>query len=200
MSGIKVGQIDETYSRKHDRYNLASTTTPVGLLAMFKPEKIFITSSGTITAQGLRPLHFEDRRENNPGKSSQAEFNWTTRLLTLTRQKSQLQITLPDGTQDRLSAMYQFMFLDLTRIESLVFSMTNGNKLDTYHYTIGPREQLETPGGQFDTIYLDSQGKPGESRTEIWLETQYNLPCKMIITDSNGDQFTQILQGFKITP
>ena len=200
MSGMKVGQIDETYTRIADNYTLTSTTTPQGLLAAFRPEKIYITSHGLIGKQGLRPLHFEDRRPGNPGKSSLAEFDWDARQLTLTRQALRTQLPLVEGTQDRLSAMYQFMFMHLEGATVLDFAMTNGNKLDNYHYVIGPLQKTVTPAGKFDSLYLDSQGKPGESRTEIWLETQYNLPCKMVITDASGDQITQILSVLKTTP
>ncbi|MFA6970639.1 MAG: DUF3108 domain-containing protein [Gallionella sp.] len=200
MSGMKIGQIDEVYTRDKDHYTLTSITTPLGLLAVFKPEKIYISSSGLITKQGLRPQHFEDKRAGNPGKSSQAEFDWTAQQLTLMHQTQRTQLSLVEGTQDRLSAMYQFMFIHFTGIDTLNFAMTNGNKLDNYHYTIGPVQKLDTPAGQFDSIYLDSQAKPGESRTEIWLETQHNLPCKMIITDAKGEQYTQILSGLKILP
>lgn len=200
MSGMKVGKVDEIYTRSGDRYTLTSTTTPQGLLAAFRPEKIYIASNGLIGKQGLRPLHFEDRRPGNPGKDSTAEFNWDTRQLTLTRQAQHTQVALVDGTQDRLSAMYQFMFLHLDSTAALDFAMTNGSKLDNYHYVIGPLQKLVTPAGKFDTLYLDNQGKAGESRSEIWLETQHNFPCKMVITDANGDQITQILSGLKIIP
>jgi hypothetical protein len=200
MSGTKVGKIDETYSKNGDHYTLSSVTTPLGLLAMFKPEKIYITSRGLITKQGLKPLYFEDKREGNPGKSSQAEFNWTAQQLTLIHQTVRTPLALPEGTQDRLSAMYQFMFINLKDMDMLNFAMTNGNKLDTYHYAIGAREKLDTPAGQLDSIYLDSQAKPGESRTEIWLSTEYKLPCKMIITEANGNQYTQLLSTLKILP
>jgi hypothetical protein len=198
MSGMKVGTIEENYTKNGDRYTLSSVTTPVGLLAMFKPEKIHISSHGKISPRGLKPHHFEDRREGNPGKSSKAEFDWEKHQLTLIRQSLRATVALPEGTQDRLSAMYQFMFTSLDH--AVEFPMTNGSKLDNYRYTIGAREKLDTPAGQFDSVYLDSQGKPGESRTEIWLSAEYQLPCKMIITDANGDQFTQILTGLKVTP
>jgi hypothetical protein len=198
MSGMKVGQIEEIYSRNGSQYTLTSTTTPTGLAAVFRPGKVRIASRGLIEKQGLRPLHFEDKREGNPGKDSTAEFDWNQHLLTLTRQSQQTPLVLAEGTQDRLSAMYQFMFLQLAG--ELKFAMTNGNKLDNYHYVIGPLQKLVTPAGEFDTRYLDSQGKPGENRTEIWLETKYNLPCKMIITDANGEQLAQVLSGLKITP
>ena len=200
MSGMKVGKIEETYTRVANDYTLNSVTTPLGLLAMFKPEKVFLSSQGMITKQGLRPDYFEDKREGNPAKSSQARFDWPAKKLTLIRQTLRTPLDLPEGTQDRLSAMYQFMYINLKNIDTLDFFMTNGSKLDNYHYTVGVREKLDTPAGQFDSIYLETQNKPGESRTEIWLSAENNLPCKMLITDAHGDQYTQILSGLKITP
>ncbi|MDD2914024.1 MAG: DUF3108 domain-containing protein [Gallionella sp.] len=198
---LKVGQIEENYKRDKDSYTLTSITTPVGLLAVFKPEKIFIDSSGLVGKQGLQPQLFNHRRERDDSKASRAEFDWNAGQLILIHQEQHTAVTLPDGTQDRLSAMYQFMFLPLRSPSSLDFPMTNGNKLDSYHYAITRGQKLKTPAGEFNTLYLDSQAKPGESRTEIWLSMQRNnLPCKMIVTDANGDQLTQVLSKLDIKP
>lgn len=199
-SGLRV-EIKEIYTRDKDRYTLSSIWTPVGLLAMLKPEKIFIDSSGLIGKQGLKPLRLNHRRELDESKNSSAEFDWDHKQLTLIHQAQRKVVTLPDGTQDRLSAMYQFMFLSLQNADALDFPMTNGSKLDNYHYAITRDQTIKIPAGEFKAIYLDSQAKPGESRTEIWLATQHhNLPCKMIVTEANGDQFTQVLSKLDIRP
>ena len=198
--GMKIGLLEENYSRNRDHYTLTSTTTPLGLLAAFKPEKLFLTSSGLVDKLGLRPQRFESKREGKPEKELKAEFNWSETKLTLIHLEERTKLDLPDGTQDRLSAMYQFMFVPLERQSALDFAMTNGNKLDNYHYALGAHQKLDTPAGQFDSVYLDNQGKPGENHTEIWLCSEQQLPCKMIITEANGDQYTQILSGLIITP
>src|SRR5574340_1329389 len=108
---IKIGQIEEAYTRDDDRYTLSSTTRATGLLAIFKPGKILITSSGLIGPKGLQPLHFSDHREGHESRNRRAEFDWNARQLTLIQQKQRTVVALPDGAQDRLSAMYQFMFL-----------------------------------------------------------------------------------------
>ncbi|MBI5438336.1 MAG: DUF3108 domain-containing protein [Nitrosomonadales bacterium] len=197
--GIKVGQIEETYMRDNNRYTLSSTTTPVGLLAMFKPEKIFVGSSGLVGKQGLQPLRFNHRRERDASRENSAEFDWNAKQLTLIHQSQRTVSNLPDGTQDRLSAMYQFMFLSLQSAKTLEFPMTNGDKLDSYRYAITRDQKLKIPAGEFNTLYLDSQTKTGENRTEIWLATQRNnLPCKMIITDAGGSQLIQVLSKLDI--
>ena len=199
--GSKIGQIDESYHSSGDHYTLTSTTTPLGLLALFRPQKVFINSDGLVDEQGLHPLNFTQTREGDPGKSVSARFDWAEQQLTLSNPAQSVTLPLPRDTQDRLSAMYQFMFISFTKRSSLDFAMTNGSKLDSYHYAVGARQKMNTPAGKFDSLYLDSQAKPGENRTEIWLATQHhNLPCKMIITDAQGEQITQVLSTLKITP
>ncbi len=196
---LRIGQIEETYTRDNERYSLSSTTRAVGLLAIFNPGKIIISSIGLVGARGLQPHRFSDQRERHESRNRQALLDWDTKRLTLIQQAQRTTVALPDGTQDRLSAMYQFMFLSLQAGTTLDFPMTNGDKLDDYHYVILRGETLKTPVGEFDTLYLDSQAKKGENRTEIWLATQqYNLPCKMTITDSDGDQLTQVLSKLEI--
>lgn len=195
---LRIGVIEETYTRDGDRYTLTSTTTPVGLLALFKPEKVFVTSSGMVGKQGLQPLRFSHRRERDTSKDTDAEFDRENKQITLIYQSERKVVALAEGTQDRLSAMYQFMFLPPSA-KSADFPMTNGTKVDNYHYAVSRGPKIETPAGKFATLYLDDQAKAGERHNEIWLATQrYNLPCKMVITESNGDQLTQVLSKLQI--
>jgi hypothetical protein len=196
--GMRV-EITESYVRNQARYTLSSIWKPTGLLALVRPEKIVVTSSGLAGRQGLQPLLFDHRRELDKNKDSRAEFDWDNKRLTLTHQGQQKVVALPEGTQDRLSAMYQFMFLPLPDGSRVDFPMTNGEKLDDYRYTVTHGQTIKVPAGEFKTIYLDSQIKPGERRTEIWLAAEHHyLPCKMTITEANGDQLTQVLSKFNM--
>ncbi len=199
-NGMRV-EIRETFLRDQNRYTLSSVWMPTGLLAIIKPEKIFIESSGLIGKQGLQPLLLNHRRELDNNKNSRAEFDWNSKQLALIHHGQRTVVALPDGTQDRLSAMYQFMFLSLQDAVTLDFPMTNGEKLDSYHYAVAHNQTVKVPAGEFKTIYLDSGAKPGQRRTEIWLATQHsNLPCKMTITEANGDRLTQVLSKLTIKP
>lgn len=193
-STLKVGQITEVYSRNKDHYALTSTTRAVGLLALFKPGKISIKSTGLIADKGLQPQLFSDHRENEENRNHRAEFDWPGKKLTLIHESQNSIVTLPDGTQDRLSAMYQFMFLPLEKTELLSFYMTNGSKIDIYNYRITPNQSVTVPLGTFKALYLASTPEADASRTEIWLAAEHNnFPYKMIITDRDGDKLTQVL-------
>jgi hypothetical protein len=198
---LRIGQIEETYTRDKDHYSLTSTTRAIGLLAIFKPGKIVISSHGMVGSNGLHPLYFNDQREGDPSKNRQAEFNWAAHSLTLISPDQRKIVDLPEDTQDRLSAMYQFMFLPLAKSKVLNFHMTNGNKLDIYSYTITADQSVTVPLGKFSALYVASIPEAGSNRTEIWLATEHaNFPFKMIITDPDGDQLSQVLTKFDISP
>ncbi len=198
---FKIGEIEESYVRERDHYTLISTTHGVGLVALIKPGRIIIKSSGLINPRGLQPLRFSDVREGEEYRNRSAEFDWEAKQLTLIHQEERNVLSLQDGTQDRLSVMYQFMFLPLKPGSSLDFPMTNGGKLDNYHYVIALGPRLDTSAGNFDTLYVENQPKKNESKTEIWLAVKYhNLPFKMTITDPDGGQLTQLIKKFSVAP
>ncbi|CAG9931594.1 DUF3108 domain-containing protein [Candidatus Nitrotoga arctica] len=191
---IKVATISETYTRTQGGYHIESVTKAIGLLAMFKAEVIRVTSEGTLTSKGLRPLTYIQERKLDTERNTRADFDWKTKHITLTDRAGKRTLPLPAGTQDRLSAMYQFMFAPLQNATELNFNMTNGSKVDEYSYRITPDQNMTIPLGTFKALYVASPPQDGENQTEIWLATEHgNFPYKMIITESGGDKFMQVL-------
>jgi len=200
-SGLKVAVMHETFTRNQNRYRIESITKPYGLFALFKHETIRAVSTGTVTALGLRPQTFDYRREHDTGRNAHAEFDWSAGQVTLTDHAGTHTVPLHAGTQDRLSAMYQFMFLKLDHATGLKFDMTNGSKVDDYHYVVTPGRHATVPLGSFQTLYLASPPRPNGGRTEIWLANKLdNLPCKMVITEGDGDKLTQTLTALNRVP
>lgn len=196
---MKIGTINETYTRTQDSYIIESTWKAVGLLAMFKAETIQVTSTGNITPQGLQPITYIHKRKLDSKRNARAEFDWPAQRITLTDRDGTRTFPLPAGTQDRLSAMYQFMFVKINEVTSLEFSMTNGSKVDIYSYQITPNESVTVPLGKFKAIYVASPKRRNETRTEIWLATEhFNFPYKMILTESDGGSLTQVLTHFEL--
>ena len=191
---IKIATVTETYTRTQDSYRIESVTKAIGLLAMFKPEVIHVTSEGTLTAKGLRPLTYIQKRKLDTERNTRADLDWKTKHITLTDRAGKRTLPLPDGTQDRLSAMYQFMFAPLQNSTELNFKMTNGSKVDDYSYRIMPDQNMTIPLGTFKTFYVANPPQEGENRTEIWLATQHgNFPYKMTVTEPDGGKITQML-------
>lgn len=197
-SGIRIGKIEETYQRSDSRYKLTSITQAVGFFSLFKRGRIIVTSEGEIDAHGLKPLSVSVVHEDNAKDNRQAELDWSSLQLALIHQNKRNVIDLPAGTQDRLSAMYQFMFLPM-QATRLQFYMVNNGYLLNFDFQVSKGPVLKTSVGEFATLYLDNKDQGARERTELWLATgSYNLPVKMIVTDPNGGKITQLLSKLEI--
>ena len=198
---IKVATMTETYTRTKDGYHIESVTKAHGLLAVFKPETIQVTSEGTLTAHGLRPNTFIQQRKLDSERNTRADFDWQANQVTLNDRGGMRLMPLPEGAQDRLSVMYQFMFLEPQNMKTYELYMSNGRKLGKYSYNITPGQSVKVPLGTYKAVYLASPPEPGENRTEVWLAAEnFNLPCKVDVTDPDGGKLTQVLTQFKIEP
>lgn len=198
---VRIATITETFTRTHDHYAIESVSQAVWPLTMFKAETIRVNSTGTITAHGLRPTAYSAARKLDADRNTRADFDWEKHLITLNDRAGQRTLPLLAGTQDRLSAMYQLMFLPLQDMPVLKFYMTNGSKVDDYTYVITLNQSVTVPLGTFKAIHAASPLEKNAGRTEIWLAVEHaNFPYKMIITDSDGSKYTQVLTRIDFTP
>ena len=198
--GIKIAVITETFTRSGDHYRIESVTKPVGLLALFKPDTLDVISEGGVTAEGLHPQSFVYRRSQDTNKNATASFNWEQSSLTLDYNDGRYFYSLPADTQDRLSALYQFRYLpSLRERKELTMHITDGRKISTRQYLINSGKTLTVPIGTLETLYLSTPPEKTQWKTEIWLSVKNgNFPCKIIVTEDNGDQLTQVLTALSI--
>ncbi|MBI4809228.1 MAG: DUF3108 domain-containing protein [Nitrosomonadales bacterium] len=199
--GIKIAEITERFTRTGNQYRIESITKPVGLLALFKPDTLQVISEGEITKQGLRPLHFIYKRSQETLKNTEADFDWRLSTLMVSDRYGQRFEPLPPGTQDRLSVQYQFRYVSfLSDRKEVTMHITNGSKIDTRQYLVHPRQTQTVPLGTLETLYLSTAPQDTAWKTEMWLSTENgNFPCKIVLTEDNGDKLTQVLTALSVT-
>ncbi len=199
--GIKIAEITEKFTRSGEHYRIESVTRPVGLLALLKPDTIHVVSEGDITAQGLRPHSYIHRRTQDTHRNTGADFDWQRSTLTLSDRHGQRIEPLAAGTQDRLSALYQFRYISLLRErKEVTMRITNGSKIDVRQYLVQPEQTLTVPLGTLQTLYLSTPPQKTAWKTELWLAPEHgNFPCKVVLTEDNGDQLSQLLTALSIT-
>ncbi len=193
-----VGLVKETFSRKGNAYQVSSETTAIGFFSILSKGKILLISRGDIGTDGLRPRHFEHHRGDDPNKAIFADFDWNKNKLSLKYDGRRETVDLPAGTQDRLSLMYQFMFMP--RGAALAFPMTNGRALETYRYSLVGEEKVTTPIGTLQTLrYTKLRGKDDEDSTDIWLaKDRQFFPIRVLMRKKDGGQTEQIITGLEI--
>lgn len=199
--GIKIAEIREVFTSSGDRYRIESHTRPVGLLALFKPDTIQAVSTGTISSRGLRPASFTYMRTHDTDKNAEAHFDWDHASLLLTNRTGQRLEPLPPGLQDRLSVLYQFRHIpSLGSRKEVTMLLTSGYKVNERRYLIRPQQTVQVPLGSMETLYLSTPPEKTPWKTEIWLSVENgNFPCKIVVTEDNGEVLTQVLTGLSIT-
>jgi hypothetical protein len=199
LNGMQVATMQENLEILDGAYRAVSETHAVGLFALAQRQPGRVTSSGSVDSGGLRPKAYDAVRGGRDERHVQAEFDWQTRQLTLRHDGRSEVLPLPPGTQDRLSAMYQFLFLDSAKLPTLAFPMTNGRKLDHYRYALGPDQAVDTPLGRLEVVHLVRQHGPGETANEIWLSRQHRLmPVRMRIVENDGSRYEQVISRLEL--
>ena len=190
--GASIAVIEERYEATEQGFHISSETSAVGLFVLIQPRPARFTSSGRIVERGLQPRRFEAGRGADDPRRVSADFDWTQSRLTFRHDGREDAVALPAGTQDRLSVMYQFMFIDFEKLRHLDIAMTNGRKFDKYHYTVTPGVEIDTALGRLPTLHLVRKSGPGETQTEIWLSPAHaNLPVRMVVVEDDGARYEQ---------
>lgn len=198
VNGMAIGVISEHFEADFRGYRIVSDTKLIGLLAFVQRQPLKFSSTGELTRDGLRPLQFEARKSAGEQPQVTAEFDWVQGQVMLRHDGKAESLPVAPGTQDRLSIMYQFMFLPLERTRQVEFAMTNGRKLDRYRYRVTPEVELDTPLGRVKTLHLVKQRAPGDTVTEIWLSVQHrHFPVKLLIIEKDGRRYEQIIQSLE---
>ena len=100
-----------------------------------------------------------------------------------------------------MSVLYQFRYVPFLRErKELTMHITNGSKIDTRLYLVHARQMLTVPLGTLETLYLATPPEGTAWKTEIWLSVENgNFPCKIVLTEDNGDKLSQVLTALSIT-
>jgi hypothetical protein len=170
------------------RYSLRSEAEAKGLASLAFSGQRFETSLGRVTERGLQPDSYRYALSGKPDKAQIADFDWEAMKLTIKNAKTEKVLDLPEGTQDFLSFLFQFIFVPpLNRMQ---YALTNGRTLMTYDYLFVGEDEIETPMGKLNTFHIaKSSGDPDE-KTEVWLAMDYRfIPIKILKIAKDGSGF-----------
>lgn len=200
-SGQLVGEVDEHFERDgQQKYRLDSTTRATGIFALFARGNIRLLSNGEVTPDGLRPLHFEHHRGDDPAKRIVADFDWGN--LSISHQYDGRNETAPlvSGTQDRISQLYQFMFQP-PQGNDMAFHISNGRKLSLSRYRFVKEETISVSAGTFQTLHLIKERTANEDGTELWLaKSRHYFPVRIVFNEKNGGKLEQQLESLSFKP
>jgi Protein of unknown function (DUF3108) len=190
--GKPFATVKESFTQDGKQYKIESITKGIGVYALFGERKL--SSVGELTAQGLKPMHFELHQGDSGRKSLIADFDWAKSTLNMQVKGKTKTAVLEAGTQDLASYAYQFMFNPPLKSEVNV-ALTTGKKLNQYQYKVAKRgEALNAANAQFATTHLVSTKAEDESKKQLWLaQDQHYLLVRYRQLDENGATLEQTL-------
>lgn len=188
--------VTETFARKGEHYTLDSVTEGIGVYALFG--KRYLHSEGEVTADGLRPTHFEQKQGDNPKKTVTADFDWTANTITMKYKGKTNNAPLESGAQDILSYAYQFMFKPPSGDE-VVMPVTTGRKMSVYRYRIAERDvAVESAAGKYKAVHL-VKAEQDDDQKELWLGAEaHHIPVRITMRDENGAKIEQTLTSLHV--
>ena len=198
--GTAFAKVSEQYKVNGNSYSVESITKGIGIYALLGVRKL--TSVGQVTAQGLKPQHFELHQGHSESKTLLADFDWVTNSLTMQIKGTPQVVPITAGTQDLANFAYQFMFLPKPFKSDMTVTLTTGKKLNQYQYKIKPEfEMINVDGKQYKTIHLvpAEQGKDSVETKELWLAAEKNyILVRFLMVDEEGAKMEQTLTELHI--
>ena len=200
-TGIGGGNLTETMKIEQDngtnQYHITSEARPSGIIKFIKPGSILRNSWGSITKLGLQPTRFSDQR--NDKQPSVAIFDWRNHVLTIQHENDEEKKSLPNGTLDRLSFSYNFMFSPPPG-ESINAHITDGHSLELVRYAVD-KEILKTPIGELETIVLTMQQEKNDKlKRKIWLATAHHmLPVRIVAIEKDGLELEKMVTNINLS-
>ena len=197
-NGDPFANVYEQFTVTKNTYTVESVTKGIGVYALLGERKL--TSTGEITAQGLKPSHFELHQGNQKKKSLFTDFDWAKKSLVMTIKGEQETAELKPGTQDLASYPYQFMFVRASLKNTITVPLTTGKKLKQYSYKVSPDiKTIDCVGVQYKTLYLTPSDHEGTETKDLWLATEQNyVPARILVIDEDGHKLEQTLTELRI--
>lgn len=198
-NGQPFAKVKEQFTISGNSYKLESITKGIGVYALFGERKLI--SNGEVTAEGLKPEHFELHQGDNAKKSLYSDFDWPQKTLHMKVKNTVKDVALTPGTQDFASYAYQFMFMPAALKDTITVTLTTGKKLNQYPYKVSTEpEQIESAGTQYKTLHLAPVQDKSETETkELWLGVeQHYLPVRIMMVDENGEKLVQTLTDLHV--
>ena len=178
----EVGALDIEYLIDGNNYTITYEAKANGLTSLIYSKPLIQRSEGSINEYGLKPDYYI--YEYGQKKKNEAFFDWKNQKLKIVRKSEEKLFNLIEGTQDQLSFMFQFMFLN--PLNKMQMPITNAKIFKTYNYQYIDEGIMTTDIGNINFIHVAKFNYQDPERIDLWLAKDYGfLPFKISITDED---------------
>ena len=191
----EVGILNIEYSIDNDIYTITYEAKANGITSLIYSKSLVQKSEGIINEEGIQPKYYfykyGDKLKN------EAIFDWKNKKLKITRKNKIKFFDLVIGTQDQLSFMFQFMFLN--PLKKMQIPITNAKIFKTYNYQYIEEGRMKSKIGRINYIHVAKFNYQDPERIDLWLAKDYGfLPFKVSITDEDLSTITQEIYKIQV--
>jgi hypothetical protein len=165
------------WTREGDNYTISGEAEAIGFFTLFVEGRLLQESHGTVTAEGLRPARFVERKPNAAAEG--LEFDWAARKVTFDRGDQRKTEDLTDNTLDWLSMIFQMAHLPPSG-ESYDLKVFTQRRYYNFKLKVLGVEEIEIPLGKLRALHLRHTDPEDQSEVDVWLGVdQHYLPVKL---------------------
>ena len=176
-SSFAEGRADYHWRREGDRYTISGEAEAVGFFTLFLEGSILQESRGTVTAEGLRPERFTERKPNTAPEG--LEFDWPARKVTLDYKNEKTIEELTDNSLDWLSMIFQMAHMPPSG-EAYELRVFTQRKRYKFNLVVLGVEEIEIPLGAVRALHLRHTDPEDQEIVDVWLGIdQHYLPVKL---------------------
>ena len=159
-------------------FRLAFGAAAEGFFTLFLEGRIIQESRGTITATGLRPSSFSERKPGGPAEG--LEFDWPAGQVTFDRNGERKTSALADNTVDWLSMIFQLAHAP-PKGDSFPLQVFTQRRMYRFQLKVVGVEDIEIPLGRVRALHLNHTDPANPKEVvDVWLGVdQHYLPVKL---------------------
>lgn len=190
---LELGKTSISLEIEGDSYHYHSRTRPAGIASLIRSDTINESSRGKLLADGSpQPLAYRylHRKGKQTKRDMRINFDRKAgRVKHRLNDKDPWHLrSVPDNTQDKMSAQLVLMQNALAGRSSTEFTVAAGSKLRQYRYQAEHGEQIDTALGKLQTQRYRRTIKNKSAKMVLWLSAEHNqLPVLIERNDKDSD-------------
>lgn len=195
LEGNEVATLEHSFEIGPQRYRLHSEGKAKGLVSWFYRGTLVQDSVGTVSAAGLAPSSYRERRGDRPPRSATIDVEHGEVLFGSGQRRE-----APRGVQDRLSVTVQLALMRQARPAqfepgaTIRLPMLGNSSVEPANWVVIGEETVQTDAGAVRALRLNRAGAGDDPSVDVWLALDGRVvPVRMRITERTGRALDQVL-------
>jgi hypothetical protein len=192
-STVELAQLE------NDRWSYTSRNLARGLFKLALPHPITQSSVFRIRDGKVMPLTYRvDDGSRATARDISLDFDWHSGRVTGTAEDASVDLEVPAGAQDALTAQIVLMRELLAGREPGNLRLIDKDEVKVYDYVRDGAERLKTPVGELDTVIYRSSREGSNRVTRLWLAPSLGyVPVRAQQKRGERTEFTMMLRSLE---